>query len=1742
MANTDVDSARIADRVTFFKRKVSALFERAKNLESDLSTNKLNDLDLVELEVHLLRIEQTKSTFNGAHNSLEELDFDEIGSKVRDDFDDLMAKLEARVRVIIQKHQSSAPPHSTFGRYDDTLNQTVIVANRSRLPELKLPTFSDGYTEYANFYAMFESVVDKDPELTNIEKLQHLRSCLSGPALDAVRSLDFIGANYRVALDILNKRFSNKRIVFQAHIKEILGLKRVDNESASHLRQFSDKVNSHMRALKTLGNSEQISGCFIVQTLLEKLDVKTRNKWDDACSSDKVPTADEFFEFLERRCQKLDSIQYSTSANSHMGKSNQNANPRKAFVAETSQGGCGFCDERGHGIYSCSRFANLSPSLRHKEVKKLALCFNCLKKGHQTRSCSSSHCRTCGGKHHSLLHFATSSDSQAVGPASTSSAASIPPSTTAHSATSLAAQGLQSGVVLLATAVVMVRNSVGSLVPCRALLDSGSQLHMVTSRFAQRLHLKKTRSSAVVTGLGDTSVSTDGSVVKIQMKSSTSAYSATFDALVAPTITDSQPSFAIDTSDWKIPSNITLADPAFNKPQRVDLLIGASLFYELLSVGQIMLLPGLPLLQKTRLGWVVTGGFEKHRSTSLLSTGSAHISEAAQLDFRLDDLVRRFWEIESLEEPMVKASKEELECEQHFVKNFSRLPSGEYMVRLPLKPSAELLGDSYDQAYRRFLSIERKLGRHAHLKEQYSAFIKEFLDLNHMSQVAPESIDCCKYFLPHHCVLKEDSTTTKLRVVFDGSASTDSGYSLNDVLMAGPIIQPKLLHILIRFRTYPVALTADICKMYRCVRVAMPDSLYQCILWRDSPAEGIKVFKLDTVTYGTKSASFQSVRAMHQLAIDERDAYPIGSKALQQEFYVDDFISGANSVAEARQKMDQTCAILARGQFKLRKWCSSHEKVLDGVAAENREQFLKFDDGSDVTKALGLVWDPAVDTLLFSFSVLDSIVKPSRRSVLSIVARFYDPLGLLGPVITKAKIFLQQLCKDQLNWDESLPVARDTAWKELCSSFQNIPHVSFPRVVLIADAEVEIHGFCDASLEAYGACVYVVTRGKTVTSRLLCSKSRVAPLKTLSVPKLELCGAKLLASLMYEINRTGIFFSQFYCWCDSSVVLSWIRDEPFKFNVFVANRVSAIQELTLGMQWHHVPTDRNPADILSRGALPEVLAQSDLWFHGPPYLVDGRPSWPASCIPEKPTIELRKSALIVTSPHADLTLGCKHSNSFGSMQRTFGYVYKFIKRIRNPGLTVLDVHHGTRILLRLVQMTNLWDDMKEIRSHGNVRKSSSIAALAPFLDECGLLRVGGRLCNSSLDYDGQHPIILPQRHAITQALIVQVHQRNLHIGPRALLAKIRLQYWPIGGLRTVTKAIRGCVTCFRARPSFVEPMMASLPKERLEAVRAFTVTGVDYCGPFFYKSEVRTRAPLKCYVSVFICFTSKAVHLELVKDLSTAAFLSALKRFIATRGKPSQMWSDNATNFVGAKNELLELKTLMLSDSHLKAVQQFCLADDIDWKFIPPRSPHFGGLWEAAVKLAKHHFYRSVCRSVLHFDELRTLVCQICAVINSRPLLALSENPADLDVLTPAHLLFGGPPSCIIEPDLTKLNYNRLDGWQRVSQLQQVFWARWREEYLTLLQQRTKWRSPTQSLCVNDMVLVKDENLPPMRWPLGRVLHLVPGKDGVARVADLNTASGVIRRAVNKLCLLPLKDSVERQASNGGSMSDSAAA
>ncbi|XP_054746731.1 uncharacterized protein LOC129251357 [Anastrepha obliqua] len=776
--------------------------------------------------------------------------------------------------------------------------QSIVVnANSSRLPLLTLPKFCGAYTEWTNFYSMFTSIIDKDSDLTNIDKLQLLHSCLSDAALDTVRSLEISNNNYKTALELLQKRFDNKCLIFQAHVREIFGLSKVDS-NVSMLRKLTDKVTSHIRALQSLASNGKIADCIIVQMILQELDKTTQAKWEEASSIRELPSWDQLTVFLERRWRMLENIEHAVQAQTGQAlrhSKNDSISQRKTFVASKgSTRVCVFCGSPEHAIYSCQLFANLDPNSRLGDVKKLALCLNCLKAGHQMRDCKSGSCRTCQSKHHTLLHFNRSTASLTESQADASSLSTIRASAmTASISASLNAPVSPSDGVLLATAVILVKNRAGIFVSCRALLDSGSQLHFVTTRFANQLQLFKTKASATVSGIGDANFPTEGYSLDLSVCS-------------------------VSTNEWNVPSNIPLADPGFNLPQRIDLLIGAGLFFDLLCVGQIHLGSGLPLLQKTRLGWVLSGGGQQ---TPNLSSFIVRQKSSSGLipSTRLDYLVRRFWEIEHIFEPISKASLEDLDCEAHFQGNYFRLPSGEYSVRLPIKRSMDALGDSYLQARQRFQGLEQKFARNPDLKAEYSRFIKEYLDLNHMSLVSNEVVEQCKYFLPHHCVIKDDT------------------------------------------------LTADICKMYRCVRVTPPDNMLQCILWRESPQEDFRIYKLDTVTYGTKPAAFLSIRAMHQLAADESATYPIGAEAVLRDFYVDDLITGGDSMAEVLNIKLQTTSLLTRGSFKLRKWCSNSPEILRDIPDVDKEKFLKFDDGSDITKALGLVWDPHKDKLLFSF-------------------------------------------------------------------------------------------------------------------------------------------------------------------------------------------------------------------------------------------------------------------------------------------------------------------------------------------------------------------------------------------------------------------------------------------------------------------------------------------------------------------------------------------------------------------------------------------------------------------------------------------------------------------------------------------------------------------------------------------------------------------------------------------------------
>lgn len=442
------------------------------------------------------------------------------------------------------------------------------------------------------------------------------------------------------------------------------------------------------------------------------------------------------------------------------------------------------------------------------------------------------------------------------------------------------------------------------------------------------------------------------------------------------------------------------------------------------------------------------------------------------------------------------------------------------------------------------------------------------------------------------------------------------------------------------------------------------------------------------------------------------------------------------------------------------------------------------------------------------------------------------------------------------------------------------------------------------------------------------------------------------------------------------------------------------------------------------------------------------------------------------------------------------------------------------VVVKLVQRQRFPSEYSHLSQKKTIPSNSKVLRLCPFMDNQGIIRVGGRLKLSAYDFTKQHPVLLPSNNHFTNLIFKDMHKKLLHAGPQQLLSSIREQFWPISGRNLARKTVHDCICCFKAKPRFGYPLMGELPSERVTPSLPFSISGVDYCGPFVLKDRRgRGFKTYKSWVSLFVCLTTKAIHLEIATDLTKDAFIAVFRRFCARRGKPSKMFSDNGTNFVGARNELDNL-TNFLKQNENDLVALYA-SEGTEWKFIPPYSPHFGGLWEAGVKSLKKHLNRVLGKSLLIYEDFQTILLQIEAVLNSRPLFPSSSDPNDLSPITPSHFLIGRILTSPPNPDVTGIKENRLNNYERLQQLQQHIWKRWSIDYLCELQQRSKWAKDSSRIKINSMVLLKDSNTPSMCWPLGRVVDVHPGADNVIRVLSVRTSKGIIRRAVTTVCPLP---------------------
>jgi hypothetical protein len=857
---------------------------------------------------------------------------------------------------------------------------------------------------------------------------------------------------------------------------------------------------------------------------------------------------------------------------------------------------------------------------------------------------------------------------------------------------------------------------------------------------------------------------------------------------------------------------------------------------------------------------------------------------------------------------------------------------------------------------------------------------------------------------------------------------------------------------------------------------------------------------------------------------------------------MDDLLTGSNSLKDLIHIRDSVINILEQAHFPLHKLKSNNASVLLDKEASRCEPQVKFDK-CEASKTLGIHWFCNTDIFTYKI-VLNLPRKVTKRTVLSVTAQIFDPLGLVGPVIMKAKIILQGLWCLKLEWDESLPADLHSSWVEFVKGLASLSNLAVPRKVIniFPYRTIELHGFCDASQLGYGAAIYVrVGDDKdNFETTLLCSKSKVAPLKTITLPRLELCGALLLARLIYKVKQVfNVEFSQEFLWCDSTIFLAWINSPPNSLKSFVANRISEIQSLTNPSNWNHVVSKNNAADILSRGANAEELLKSAIWFREPGFLKMPQHLWPSSTIQvDESEIPEKQVTLTTIDDHdsGSKTDFLSRFSKFTTLQRVVARMLRFIKncqtkvkeeRVLYNYLTTEELKTATLTIAKIVQREEFPGDYCNLKNNKPLNNKSKLLSLNPIIDEFDIIRVGGRLTNAHLSKETKNPILLPKKHFVTKLLIIYEHQRQLHAGPQATLAALRQRYWIISGKSAIRQVLHYCHNCFKVNPIITKPQMGNLPELRVKPGRAFLSCGVDYAGPLLVKeSRGRSKRLIKSYIAIFVCFVTKAVHIELVNDLSTSEFMAALRRFVGRRGLPKDIYSDNGTNFVGAKNELAELYAFVKNKNIQNDLQNIAAKEGIKWHFIPPRSPHMGGLWEINVKSVKGHLKRILGNSNLTSQEMNTLLIRIEACLNSRPITPISSDPNDLQPLTPGHFLIGEPLNCFPEYDFTEVPINRLARWEFVERLRQQFWKRWTKEYLTQLQSRSKWKTDavtTGSLDIGKMVVLAEDNLPPLQWKIGRIVETHPGDDGKIRVVTVRTAQGTLKRAARKVCVVPVE-------------------
>ncbi|CAL8109546.1 unnamed protein product [Orchesella dallaii] len=1678
------------------------------------------------------------NVLNRAYGTLQEWDLkmkeqmvrDGVGDDEQDrEFDDIMnydMKYEY-TRTLVEKTIEKTEDGSTQSQQDVPISRLAQDKKTYKLPKIQLKKFGGELKEWLGFWSQFEKI-HVDRQLHDADKFQYLVQAMTegSRARDLVCSYPQSADNYPKVVEALKARFGKDELLVEVYVRELLKLvihNVCQSKDQIDLAKLFDQLESHLRALESLGVSSEKYNAMLYPMVESCLPVNVLRAWQRSSLwkeevTDKETKLHHMMVFLRGEVEGEQRISLARegfgmnpapaetekstgkggkrTVNKEKMQSTDDIPTAMGLLSVGTSIGCVFCGKK-HESQNCFTAQSWSLEEKKKKLQEGHRCFICLRSGHRSKSCKlNAKCMICNHKHYAILCPELGNDKQ-----SHATKADQPgeEEKIGESSLSTSNQTCSNDVVLHTLSVRIRGNEKTKIV--RVLVDTGSQHSYILKKLALDLGYKPTGKATFSHALfGGTSTEQQHHAKYLaHLEHLSGSFKCNFDVYDQVRICGGipRPSNPEWIKELKM-KNVVIHDFGSGAPE-IEVLIGADIFGKLLTGNIIQLTGGLTAIE-TKLGWSIMG------RAPVTSSANANVNMTVT-SMLCQPALSDLWELEKIgiRDPGEKLSKEELDeqAREHFRRTVSRDEDGRYQVSLPWIDGHPPLPSNKVVAEKRLQSATRKLNVE-NMYDEYNSIFNEWQNMEIVERVPNDELGKACHYLPHRPVFKPESLTTKVRPVFDASCQgvvtsgmlpepilplSQARVSLNQCLAKGPNLLEMIPDLLLRFREKPVGAIADIRKAFLMINVKPEDRDFLRFLWWDNSAcQRTIVMRHRRVVFGVNCSPYLlgAVIDFHLNALPpelEKTAVK-----LSQSLYVDNVVASFGQKEEYEEFRNTSISILEDAKFDLRLW----------------ESNLDAPDELKISNVLGLKWNRTTDTLFCepSFYFLDD--KPiTKRIMLSSVAKIFDPVGFLSPVTLIPKILLQRTWSTKLSWDEEVDEETQKSFQKWAMQLELLPLVRVPRYTF-CDGEFTLHVFCDASTTGYAAVVYV--RSETtdgIQVHLLMAKSRVVPIKELTVNRLELIACEIGARMGHTVKKAlDCEDKPMTYWSDSSTVLAWIHRND-EWNTFVGNRVKKILSMSTAQDWRHVPGSQNPADLPSRGCDARFLLESK-WWEGPQWLRSDPSTWPSNKYEESEAdvlCEKKKLAITMTvlSPETEWYSPEKcHISKYTSLVRVMAYVCRFVEKCQKKTfahgqLSVDELEQGEKCLLRMVQK-EAFQDTKNFN-------------LAVKKAEDDLLRVHTKIIMREDAESFRAPILLPSNHSVVDSLVREEHLQNCHAGVQFLMSRLREKVWILRGRKTIERIVTKCVRCRRFRAKHPEPEAAPLPENRIRDAMPFEVIGIDYAGPLFLKDGS------KAWIALYTCAVYRGVHLELVSSLSTDVFLLSLRRFISRHGRPSVIYTDNGTNFVGAQGLLRKL--------NWNKIGAETSIHRIKWIFNPPASPWWGGWWERLVRSVKELLVRVLGKSVLNFEEMCTVLCDVEAVVNGRPLTYVYEND-DIVPLTPAMFIHGGRSSGV--PDLDAVKAGDLQRRHRLRlRMMSDLRSRFRKEYLGLLVQKGKKKTGS-TLKVGDVALIGIENKKRLLWPIGKINEIIAGRDGIARVAKIRTSHGMLTRPLQRLYPLEVNE------------------